>query len=76
MTIKTVNGAAFDHCVPVLIVGADFLVLERGAVPLGTTSMSSGLIPAVGTHALRAAGTTDETSRRFAADLVKEDDHQ
>jgi len=51
--------------------GADVLVLERDAMPMGTTSMSSGLIPAAGTKAQQRAGIADDTPQMFAADLAK-----
>ncbi len=86
MSIETFDGAAFEFTVPVLVAGggacgltaalaaaeagAQVLVLERDPVPLGTTAMSSGLIPAAGTRAQRAAGITDDSPERFADDLV------
>lgn len=77
----------FEFSIPVVIVGAgacgmsaaiaarqagaDVLVLERDAMPLGTTSMSSGLIPAAGTKAQHRAGIADDTPELFASDLAK-----
>jgi fumarate reductase flavoprotein subunit len=49
--------------------GAEVLVLERDAATLGTTSMSTGLIPAAGTRAQRAKGIVD-SPELFAADLM------
>jgi fumarate reductase flavoprotein subunit len=49
--------------------GADVLVLERDAKPTGSTSMSSGFIPAPATRFQRAIGTEDDTPTRFAADI-------
>lgn len=50
--------------------GADVLVLERDATPLGTTAMSTGLIPGAGSRLQRAAGVAD-TPAVFAADLLR-----
>jgi fumarate reductase flavoprotein subunit len=49
--------------------GADVLVLERDAKPSGSTSMSSGFIPAPATRFQRAIGIDDDTPDRFAADI-------
>jgi fumarate reductase flavoprotein subunit len=49
--------------------GADVLVLERDAKPTGSTSMSSGFIPAPATRFQRAIGTDDDTPERFATDI-------
>lgn len=86
MTVKTFDGTSFDYTIPVVVVGAgacgmtaalaandagaNVLVLERDSVPMGTTAMSSGLIPAAGTAAQKIAGVFDDTSERFADDLV------
>lgn len=50
--------------------GAEVIVLERDASALGTTAMSTGLIPAAGTRAQRAAGIED-SPELFAADILK-----
>lgn len=49
--------------------GAQVLVLERDDKPTGSTSMSSGFVPAPGTRFQRAIGTGDDTPERFAADI-------
>ena len=49
--------------------GVDCVVLERDAVPSGSTALSSGFIPAAGTVAQRAQGITDDSAERFAADI-------
>lgn len=49
--------------------GADVLVLERDEKPTGSTSMSSGFVPAPGTRFQRAIGVTDDTPELFAADI-------
>ena len=89
MTIKR-EPVSFDFVIPVVIVGggacgltaalaardagADVLVLEREPSCSGTTSMSSGLIPAAGTKAQGDAGIEGDTPALFAADLRKKTD--
>ena len=53
--------------------GQDVLVLERDRTPLGSTSMSSGFVPAAGTRFQRALGLLD-TPELFAADILKKAD--
>lgn len=81
----------FDAHVPTLIIGAgaaglvaalaateagqDVLVLERDAVPSGSTALSAGLIPGAGTRWQRAAGIDDDPTR-FAADIQKKANHE
>ena len=48
--------------------GADVLVLDRDTLPGGATARSSGMIPAAGTEAQKAAGITD-SAQRFADDI-------
>ena len=55
--------------------GQEVLVLERDAVPSGSTALSAGLIPAAGTRFQAAAGI-DDTPARFAADIQKKADGQ
>ena len=49
--------------------GADVLVIERDATPLGSTAMSTGLIPAAGTPEQAVAGIED-SPERFVADIM------
>lgn len=49
--------------------GADVLVLERDTSTLGTTAMSTGLIPAAGSRFQKAAGIEDSPSQ-FANDIL------
>ncbi len=49
--------------------GQQVLVLERDAVPSGSTALSAGLIPAAGTRWQAEAGIAD-TPARFAADIA------
>lgn len=77
---------AFDAEVPLLIVGAgaaglcaalaakeagvDPIVIERDAVPAGSTALSAGLIPAAGTRFQRAKGI-DDSPALFAQDIQR-----
>ena len=70
---------AFDYEVPVLIIGAgacglsaalalsdagvEALVLERDALPAGSTALSSGMVPACATARQRERGVTDSVLR-------------
>ena len=49
--------------------GIDCVLIERDAVPQGSTALSSGFIPAAGTAVQRAAGVHDDSPERFAADI-------
>ena len=49
--------------------GQDVLVLERDAVPRGSTALSAGLIPAPGTRWQEAAGIVD-SPELFGSDIV------
>ena len=51
--------------------GAEVLVLERDRATLGTTAMSTGLIPAAGTCFQQRAGVRDSPERLAADILVK-----
>ena len=50
--------------------GLGVLVIERDAVPRGSTSLSAGLIPAAGTRYQRAAGIQDSVDL-FATDILR-----
>jgi fumarate reductase flavoprotein subunit len=74
----------FEYSVPVLVIGAgacgltaalaareggaDVLVLERDAKPTGSTTLSTGLIPAAGTRFQKALGIVD-TPELLAGDI-------
>lgn len=76
----------FDAEAPLLIVGAgaaglcaalaakeagvDPVVIERDAVPAGSTALSAGLIPAAGTRFQRAKGIADDP-QLFTADIQR-----
>jgi fumarate reductase flavoprotein subunit len=76
----------FEYEIPIVIVGAgacglcaalaakesgvNVLVLEQDPTPLGTTAMSTGLIPGAGTRLQTAAGI-DDSAELFTADIMK-----
>ncbi|AUM74613.1 FAD-dependent oxidoreductase [Paracoccus jeotgali] len=86
MAILPAEGTSFEVTIPVVVIGggatgltaalaahdagAEVIVLERDAVPTGSTSLSSGLIPAVGSRQQRAAGI-DDSPELFAADISR-----
>ena len=75
----------FEYSIPIVVVGAggcglsaalsakenntEVLVIERDSTPLGTTAMSTGLIPGANTKLQRAAGIED-TPEIFANDII------
>ncbi len=85
-TVITGPNLTFGTHVPILIVGAgaaglcaalaakemgvDAVVVERDAVPSGSTALSAGLIPAAGTSFQRAKGIADSPAV-FAADIQR-----
>src|SRR4029077_7216544 len=85
-TVSYAFATKFDVDVPLMIVGAgaaglcaalaakeagaEPLVIERDAVPAGSTSLSAGLIPAAGTRFQRARGIAD-SPQLFAADIQR-----
>ncbi len=85
MSILPAGGVEFQTTVPVAIVGAgacgltaalaahdagaEVLVLERDALPQGSTALSSGMIPACGTKAQAVLGVED-TVAVMAADIM------
>lgn len=86
MTIRPASAARFAFTAPVLVVGggacgliaalaaveagAEVVVLERDPMPAGSTSLSSGFIPACGTALQRAAGVADSVDL-MAADIQR-----
>src|SRR5258706_152600 len=50
--------------------GAETLILERDAKPMGNTSLSGGQIPAAGTKLQRAAGLLDDTPELLYQDIL------
>ncbi len=84
MSVLSAEGVTFEVYVPVLVVGAgacgltaalaaaeqgvEVLVLERDPKPSGSTSLSSGLIPAAGTRWQQKLSVRD-SPEQFAADI-------
>jgi fumarate reductase flavoprotein subunit len=84
--IKPSDDVEFDSEVPLVIVGAgaaglcaalaaseagvEPVVIERDAVPSGSTALSAGLIPAAGTRFQRERGIED-SAKRFAEDITR-----
>jgi fumarate reductase flavoprotein subunit len=85
MPVLPAAEARFDYEVPVVVIGAgacgltaalaareggaEVLVLERDEKPSGSTSLSTGMIPAAGTR-LQARLGIDDTPEVFAADIL------
>ncbi|QIQ86573.1 FAD-dependent oxidoreductase [Erythrobacter sp.] len=63
------GGTGLTAALAVRDAGADVLVVERDGQPMGTTAMSTGLIPAAGSRIQRAKGVED-SPEQFAADIV------
>jgi fumarate reductase flavoprotein subunit len=86
MDVLAAPQAGFDLAIETVIIGAgacgmvaalaaheagqQVLVLERDAIPSGSTALSAGLIPAAGTRFQRAAGIADDPET-FAADIQR-----
>lgn len=84
--VRPSDGVEFDSEVPLVIIGAgaaglcaalaaseagvDPVVIERDAVPSGSTALSAGLIPAAGTRFQRERGIED-SAKRFAEDISR-----
>ncbi len=91
MPVLAAEQAKFEYSVTVVVIGAgacgltaalaaseagaDVLVLERDARPTGSTSLSTGLIPAAGTKLQQAAGIED-SPELLASDILKKAKHQ
>jgi fumarate reductase flavoprotein subunit len=85
-SVRPAEDTEFGSEVPVLIIGAgaaglcaaltlseagiEPVVIERDAVPSGSTALSAGLIPAAGTRFQRAQGITDSAGI-FAQDISR-----
>jgi flavocytochrome c len=86
MSVRSAAGVAFESEAQVLIIGAgaaglcaalaaaeagaEPVLIERDAVPAGSTALSAGLIPAAGTRFQRAQGIAD-SPKLFAADIQR-----
>jgi fumarate reductase flavoprotein subunit len=85
-SVRPAEDAEFDSEVPVLITGAgaaglcaaltlseagiEPVVIERDAVPSGSTALSAGLIPAAGTRFQQGQGIAD-SAELFAEDISR-----
>jgi fumarate reductase flavoprotein subunit len=86
VSVLPAAAASFGAHLPVLIVGAgaaghvaalacrdagiDCAMLERDALPRGSTALSSGLVPAAGTS-MQTKHDVADSPERFAADILK-----
>ena len=69
--VIVIGGGGTGLCAALAVrdAGKEVFVIERDKQPLGTTSMSTGLIPAAGSKIQRAAGIED-SPELFASDIV------
>jgi fumarate reductase flavoprotein subunit len=86
MAVLKAQGKTFPTTTEVLIIGAgacgtiaalaakergaEVVILERDAKPSGSTSLSSGQIPAAGTKLQRSAGLLDDTPELLYKDIL------
>jgi fumarate reductase flavoprotein subunit len=86
MSVQNSEDVDFDSEVPLLIIGAgaaglcaalaaseagvEPVLIERDAVPRGSTALSAGLIPAAGTR-FQAAGNIADSPELFAQDISR-----
>lgn len=69
VVIVGAGGTGLSAALAVADAGIELLVIERDPTPLGSTAMSTGLIPAAGTSEQAAAGIADNPAR-FVADIL------
>jgi fumarate reductase flavoprotein subunit len=69
VVIVGAGGTGLTAALAVADAGVEVLIVERDPTPLGTTAMSTGLIPAAGTPEQQAAGIADDPER-FTADIL------
>jgi len=70
-SVAIVGGGACGLTAALMLhdAGVDCVVLERDAVPGGSTALSSGFIPAPGTRVQRAHGVAQDSPELFAQDI-------
>jgi fumarate reductase flavoprotein subunit len=71
VAVAIVGGGACGLTAALMLsdAGIDCVVLERDALPSGSTALSSGFIPAPGTRTQREHGVAGDSAARFAADI-------
>jgi fumarate reductase flavoprotein subunit len=69
VVIVGAGGTGLAAALAAADLGAEVLVIERDPTPLGSTAMSTGLIPAAGTPEQAAQGIED-SPERFTADIL------
>ncbi|MGJ7566622.1 FAD-dependent oxidoreductase [Variovorax sp. GB1R11] len=71
VAVAIVGGGACGLTAALMLAdaGVDCVVLERDALPSGSTALSSGFIPAPGTRTQRAHGVAGDSAARFGADI-------
>lgn len=71
VAVAIVGGGACGLTAALMLADAGIacVVLERDALPSGSTALSSGFIPAPGTRTQREHGVADDSAARFAADI-------
>lgn len=69
--VVVIGGGGTGLCAALAVrdAGVDVLVVERDSQPMGTTAMSTGLIPAAGSAIQQAKGIED-SPELFAADIA------
>ena len=72
ISVAVVGGGAAGACAALAAAeaGAEVVILERDALPRGSTALSAGLVPAAGTRFQRACGIADDADG-FAADIQR-----
>ena len=70
-TEATVSSGRYVEAIHDHDAGVEVLVIERDAATLGSTAMSSSLLPAAGTRFQREAGI-DDTPEIFLADILRQ----
>ncbi len=70
--VAVVGGGAAGACAALAAAeaGAEVVILERDALPRGSTALSAGLVPAAGTRFQQACGIADDADG-FAADIQR-----
>jgi fumarate reductase flavoprotein subunit len=69
VVIVGAGGTGLSAALAAADLGAEVLVIERDPTPLGSTAMSTGLIPAAGTPEQASEGI-DDSPERFTRDIL------